>query len=209
MVQKIRIFQVYYKKEQLKKIAYEPVFNQYCTEYFENTVIRQLILDQKEHLKSEYIGVVSHNLMKKCPDFSHEKLLQVIEKNPEVVILHSKRNHDTIKFAELYHKGFITLFNRLLNKLGLPIIKLETPIYYNHFIARSEIYYNYVQYLLAPAMYHMNGMPEFWGDSKYLKELPEDLVEKWNIKHYPFHPFICERLFSYYVQLNKIPCTYL
>lgn len=219
MVQKIGIFQVYYEEKQREKIEFQPYFNQYCTEFFENSVIKNLIIDRKEYLNYEYIGILSHDLRRKCPEFSYEILNSKIygeyklfdQKMPDVIILNKKPNHtDILKYAETYHPGFIKIFLQLLRELKLPLLHdFEFIVYSNHFVAKSELYQEYVRNILMPAMYKMQFIPGIWSDSNYFKKLPDHLAEKWNIKYYPFHPFICERLFSYYIKLNNIQCAYL
>jgi hypothetical protein len=61
---------------------------------------------------------------------------------------------------------------------------------------------------LEPAMEVMETMPELMQNSGYPKVLPEHLQRQWGINYYPYHTFLCERMFSFYAHLNKLKCLH-
>jgi hypothetical protein len=65
-----------------------------------------------------------------------------------------------------------------------------------------------VKEMLGPTMDIMKGMPELMENSRYPKALPDHLKKSFGINHYPYHPFLCERMFSYFVHLHKLKCLH-
>ena len=62
----------------------------------------------------------------------------------------------------------------------------------NHFIAKSYIYEDYVLNWLIPAMKLIEQIPEA------SKEVPYK-----NFSGYTYYPFLCERLISTYIHVNR------
>lgn len=220
MKELLKIYQIFYKDEQREKIIYEPFFNDKCTIFFENSVIKDLI-DFRMHKKYEYFGVVSHNLLEKIPGITYKNLSnksfdpEKFEKTihylqPDAISFQTIAPHHPILVADKYHPEFSRLFKKIIEKIGYEFNDTneiyKTVFYHNHFVAKSEIYEDYVQLLLKPAMEVMSGMPELMKDSKYYKKLPENLKIEFGVDHYPMHTFLCERLFSYYAHVNKLNC---
>jgi len=54
----------------------------------------------------------------------------------------------------------------------------------------------------------MDQMPELREDSGYPHPLPPPLQARFSIPHYPFHPFLCERLFSYFAHIHRLTCAH-
>jgi hypothetical protein len=224
----MRIYQIFFRKEQICKLDYFPVYNFDCTVFFENSVIRKLI-NHNLHLESDYFGVVSHKLREKigitktnwknCKnianvsvnDFTPEQFKQELYKHrPDAMSFQRHMPHDPIRVADRYHPNFSKYFKEIMNKAGYKWepTHFEDVFYCNYFVAKSEIYEKYVKEMLAPCMDIMEGMPELMENSRYPDPLPEHLKIKFGINNYPYHPFLCERMFSYFSHLHNLKCLH-
>lgn len=220
----LKVFQIYFDDSQLAQLEYLPLKNDNCTVFFENTVIKNLI-ESGHHLDAEYFGVVSYQLRKKLDltkawrgskignvsntEFSPILFEQVLlAEKPDVLSFQRHESHDNVSFSDRFHPNFTTYFRKIMHQIGYnwQPTTFEHIVYCNFFVAKSEIYEKYVKEMLIPAMKVMETMPELMGNSRYPKQLPPVLCQKFGINHYPYHTFICERMFSYFMHLHKLKC---
>lgn len=219
-MQFLKVYQIYYKPEQLAACDYNPYLNKNCSVYFENSVISELV-NKGEHSDSKYFGVVSWNLRNKIkntlgprvgikPFYADALSNTLAASQPDIMGLQQYRKHDPLKLFPGIHKELPKFFKKVVADIGLPTVStsLEHNFYCNHFIAKSDIYERYVLEVLNPAISVMDAMPELMIDSGYPRPLPIDLIFRWGISYYPYHTFICERLFGYWVSLNKFNVKY-
>lgn len=209
------IYQIYFDDIQLGKIEFIPYKNENCTIFFENSAIIDLIRNNK-HRDSRYFGVFSYQVRNKTRlinrnkmEFNKDSILLNME-SLEHDIIYSQQNppHDIISYANRFHPNFSKYFKEVMNRVGYdwkPTI-LNNVILCNFFTAKSEIYQRYVDEMLSPAMGEMINIPELMDDSKYQKKLPERLRKSFGINHYPYHPFICERMISYFIHIHNLKC---
>lgn len=213
------LVQIYYDDAQ--KSACFPFarlhFNDRLTVFFENSVIKELVLASE----SEKIAVCSWKLKEKLRWYigKHRELTQeVLESDYDVLsFTRNTSAHQMLAAANKYHKGFKEGMQLLCDHIGLKVPgEVKQPIYQNHFSANREIYLDYVKNFLSPAMDFMStDMKEIaLMDSNYSqlsrsKITPEYLMEKIGLPYYPLAPFILERLFSVYCQNKKIKVTWL
>lgn len=224
----LKVFQIYFNDAQAPLLDFTPYKNENCTVYFENSVIADLIL-KNAHVDSEYFGVVSYKLREKMgvarkewkaasglastserefsvEDFTTELALHM----PDCMSFQHHPSADTIATAEHFHPGFAEHFKHILLSIGYvwePTV-FENVFYCNYFVAKSDVYENYVKTMLVPAMKVMSSMPGLMRNSGYGSVLPDNLKAKFGVDHYPFHAFLCERLFSYYAHINKLRCLH-
>lgn len=226
----IKIYQIYFREDQRACLDYIPYYNPDCTVFFENSVIQDLVQKQKQTQgDAEYFGVVSYKLREKIGEtieswknnknianksirkftpeqFQHE----LLKGKPDAMSFQRHMGHDPISYANKFHPGFSGYFQHILKKVGYnwSPTYLENVFYCNYFVAKNEIYEKYVNDMLAPAMEVMKNMPELMRDSHYPHKLPENLKEKFGVNHYPYHPFICERMFSYFAHIHNLKCLH-
>lgn len=222
-----KVYQIYY--DEGSRLACYPEFtaieNKVCSPFFENQIIIDLI-SRGEHIGVDYFGVFSGHFKNKMihsrdgqkltPQYITERL------DTDVVsFFRSHRNSNVINKAEIFHPGFKRAIKNIINAINFEVdIEKNTrfTVYQNHFIAKSEIYYKYVKELLEPAVKEMCNKDNkelqniIWQDSNYHKKntMPEKLKQDLGVPYYPYHTFICERLFSIF--LNKytdITCKHL
>lgn len=211
------LVQIYYHEKQ--KIHCFPFsklyYNESLTIYFENDPISKLV----QETKSDKIGVCSWKLKEKLRWYiGHRRELtqELLETDYEVMTFtRNTKYHRFFQAADAWHPGFLEVLDKILSKIGISRPgEVKIPIYQNAFIAKTEIYKDYVKNYLIPAMDCIKNDPEVnkmaMRDSKYsdlTNQSAQHLKEKIGIEYYPLCPFILERLFSVYVHNKKITCT--
>lgn len=217
-----RLIQIYYREEQ--KAACYPFadlhFNDGLTIFFENSVIKDVVLASTD----EKIGVCSWKLRDKMKwNILRPRPLtqEVIQTDYDVLCFTgNSKNHKMLAAANNWHPGFTGIMRVLLDSIGQPMPgEVRTPIYQNSFMARLEIYQDYVKNWLAPIMDLTMANEMVYKlmtqDSKYTQLAKKDaasaeyLMEKIGMSYYPMAPFILERLFSIYCHNNRINVTQL
>lgn len=186
--------------------------NERITPYFENSVIEEIC----PALTADAISICSWRLAKKRQDMfrlvdkslSYEKLTSV---DYDVAVLTPRSpSHKPLFMASQWHspawdKPFAIFKNFLWTDLKIKVPdELSTAIYENHFVAKREIYHDYVKHCLAPSITFMSTNPIFYTDAGYSKRKTTEEVqayfEKTGRRDWPISPFILERLFSIYCE---------
>jgi hypothetical protein len=214
----IDLYQIYYKEEQRIELYdfAKPVLSVGLTPYFENQFITALVPQSEK----EYISVCSWRLRRKRGDSIHylggigkdvltEELIK--ERMPfDVAILtpHSASHKPLVMAANWHGKSWTDAYNALKpflkEKLGSVPEELKYSIYENHFIARKEIYHDYVNSFLIPAMFFIGSESVFYIDSGYVSKKKDNeeirrVQTLLNRQDWPILPFLLERLFSFYI----------
>jgi hypothetical protein len=215
------IVQIYYEESQ--KAHCFPFadlhFNDRLTVFFENSIIRDVVMASD----SEKIAICSWKLKQKLKWYigKHRELTQeVLDSDYEVLSMtRNSKHHGMLYSADKYHKGFTDGMRKICHHVGLKLPgEVKIPIYQNHFSAKIEIYRDYVQNFLSPAMDYMTNDSEMKeiaiSDSNYSALTrgganADQLMDKIGLPYYPLAPFILERFFSVYVHNKKIPVTWL
>lgn len=225
----LKVYQIYFNESQQLEPEYIPYKNENCTVFFENSVIVDLI-NEGANLNSAYFGVVSYKLREKIGSVMKERWANIpnianhsvkeftpdlfeteLSKHlPDVMSFQRHLPHDPISVAERFHPGFTKHFKTIMNEIGYDWnpTHFENVFYCNFFVAKSDIYDRYVKDMLKPAMEVMKSRVSVFENSHYPERLPDNLRQKFGISHYPFHPFLCERMFSYFAHLNKLKCLH-
>ncbi len=215
------LYQIYYEESQLTNIFHFsiPYFNQKLTVFFENSVIRELI----PTITAEKVGICSWQLKQKVGNgvpmrqpFSEEVInwdydvLSLGRRMPEHMMLH-KLDH--------WHPGALDTFKKIFGYLNISVREPNDVFYSNHFMARADIYKEYVEKCLAPAMDLMENDKEIrdrcMEDSLYYKLVKNETQYRQRIKEHlgmdyvPCHTFICERMFSVWAMTKKLNVKYL
>lgn len=228
----MKVYQIYFDPSQLHKMEkeYQPIFNRHCTVYFESQVIHDLIINTQSHKKHDYFGVVSYKLRDKLgymkdnwknnkniantsvQEFTPQKYQDELYKHLSDAMSFQRHSpHDTVSVANGFHPGFKKYWEHIMKEIGYNWIpeSYENVFYCNFFTAKSEIYERYVKEMLAPAMKVMDGMPELLKDSGYRSNpLPDALKKSFGIEHWPYHAFLCERMFTYFAHIHKLKCLH-
>lgn len=216
------LYQIYYDDSHLSKLYpfAIPYKNESLTIFFENSVIQNLVMASE----ADKVGVVSWKLREKLRYYigrPRPLTEEVINSDYDVLsFTRSTKYHQMLASGERWHKGFTTCITKIVEGIGSRCPgEVKIPIYQNAFIAKREIYQDYVKNWLTPAMelilndQAINKLA--LADSNYSNlakkdaATPEYLQEKIGMPWYPLAPFILERLFSIYVHNNKINVTWL
>lgn len=219
---KAKLIQIYYEDHQKSKMFpfAVPYFNESLTIFFENAVIKELVLASED----EKIAVCSWKLSEKLRwRVGRRTPLTEEAINSDYDVLSFTKNtkhHQMLAIAEIHHPGFRVTMEKICAAIGTKLPhEVKTPIYQNHFSARTDIYKDYVNRFLSPAMDAITNDKEInelaMKDSRYseldraTKDKLDNLERKIGLRYFPLVPFLLERLFSVYCHNNKINVTHL
>jgi hypothetical protein len=217
MAGSIDLYQIYYNRSQTSELYdfSKPVFSAGLTPYFENQFIAAIVPTSQ----ADYISVCSWRLRKKRAGAAHylggfnkdeftlEKIEQGMPFDVAILTPHSP-SHRALSMAVNWHgRAWLDAFNALkpfLKQFGPVPEELEHPIYENHFIAKREIYQDYVQKWLIPAIDFIGENPVFFVPSGYTqKKRDNEEIQRVHrllkSSDWPILPFLLERLFSFYI----------
>jgi hypothetical protein len=217
---KVELYQIYFDDRHIDRLYpfAIPFKNENLTPFFENSIISKLV----KATDADKIGVCSWRLREKQRSNIPPKR-EVTEEllNSDYDVLSLTKNsskHLMLEAAEAWHPGFIEILHRIGHTIGQVIPKkISFPIYQNHFVAKAEIYKQYVEEFLDPAMEAMVSDVELmglcWQDSRYSKLKDEPLSDhakkQLGVSYYPMHPFLCERFFSCWIEGKKFNVQYI
>lgn len=217
----VELYQIYFKEAQKSDLFpfATPYFNDRLTVFFENSVIAEVV----PKCKADKVAVCSYALKKKLnhgipmrQEFTESLLHEDFD-----VLSFGRRQKDHFMLAKMdaWHPGSRQILNRIFEILGKEVPREPDDVFYsNHFMARTEIYKAYVRDLLIPAMYLMEHdkeiRPRAYEDSQYFKlktdpGYPKLIKEQLGLDYVPLHTFLCERLFSCYVNGKSLKIKYL
>lgn len=115
-------------------------------------------------------------------------------------------------FAECEHPGIQRLGCMLFEKMGKKldtVTQYEHVIYENSHLCRPHVFDHYVREWLNPVLDILLRKDDreftrlLHEDSKYMPhKRPYNKIELFGVPYYPFHAFLCERLFSAFLHEN-------
>lgn len=160
-------------------------------------------------ITEDYLGIFSWKLPLKTGLFK-KKLLWLL-KNAEQADGYSACVHKFpggyLKFTEKYHPGFMELFKPLCEDLGLSSKEPEHMIYSNYFFLKTELYKDYVETVIKPAIELLETKYKdlAWRDANYTDGLQGDTLKYFTgLDYYTFHTFIIERLIGQYIDTKGL-----
>lgn len=205
-----KIYSIIYDTQQITE--YEKYFNKVKTiedksYLFEYNCIIDIIDNFK--IDDDYLGIFSHKFPFKTGLFK-KKLYWLLENNPDFDIyglcLQYNLRGKYLDFTEKVHPGFKELFYPLCKDLGLEVKEPEYVIYSNFVIMKTDIYRDYVNTIIKPAIYLLETKYKdlAWKDANYTSGLKGDeLKQQTGLGFYTFHTFILERMFSIWLENNQ------
>ena len=220
MAEGVDLYQLYYRDEQKEKLL--PFSIPYKTEgltiFFENDWISKLVMASN----ADKIGVTSWKLRDKMRARVGLRVplsLEVLNSDYEVLSL-TKNSKKHTMLAHLYHwhPNSKQAMELLWQKLGFKLCgEVKNPIYQNHYVAKREIYQDYVNNFLNPAMELIKTDEELnilmMSESNYGKLNREadirSVKAKLGLNYYPLAPFILERCPSCWFDMKGIKISYL
>jgi hypothetical protein len=202
---KLKFYQIYFKEDQLSELYpfSTPYLNNNLTDYFENSVIADLI----PKTDADFISVCSWRLKQKRGNgirVNKGLTVEALNDDYDIAILTPRSpSHKPLVMASLWHgKSWDEAIKDLKKFIKIPK-EVKHSIYENHFVARGEIYKDYVINCLLPVMDYMSTRPVYFTPSGYAKKKSPQEVEEYRKKtghiDWPIAPFVLERLFSIWI----------
>lgn len=158
-------------------------------------------------IQSNLVGVFSWKFPYKTQIFK-KKLEWIVKNNPSYEIYNLctlKFKNKYLAFTESVHPGFMAIFKELCKDLNLPSYEPKNIIYSNFFLAKSEIYKEFVNDIIKPAIVLLETKykKQVWNNSNYKGLSKEQLKEFTGLDYYPFHTFLLERLFGQWLETKN------
>jgi hypothetical protein len=222
---KIKAYQIYYDKSQHEHLldGFDEHYNETATVFLESGIMCDLIDLNAE--KCDWFGVFSWKVYEKLRGFNHNRLVKLINNNskadiigPDDVTRHKARppKHESLYHyknkKKNYHTDIKKTFNYLIELLqGLNIVSANcnflnvkmNQIYYNAFVAKYQIYKDFIDTMLKPSIELFNTNETLKQlsikDAGYPTKPPKRFCEHTGLINYPQIPFILERLINLYI----------
>lgn len=232
-----RAFQIAFDEQSLSNIDSSfaiPILNNRVSPFFENETISKLVDFNVTQNFDGYYAVLSHKFFQETTDcelkaITKEKIEANLGTHDVVSFFGFKKdNFEMFRHAEKVHKGIDICYQELFRLLGHtynPSMRMRFVVYRNAFFAKSHIYERYVKEMLDPCIELMSDKKNellyssLWKDSRYPyqesrfrkhPELRDRFVRDMGVPYYPFHTFVLERMFSYWLNLNhEITCKHV
>ena len=211
MCANIKIYQVYWKEEQLEKL--DPRFLPYdCRKKPEPLCLETAhfmeFFKSGRHLEAQYVGIVSPKFSNKT-GIPGERFLEFIHENPgfDVYFINPFPQNAYFSFnvwehGKFCHPGITRLTQSLFNDLNysISIDNLErndhsTLLYCNYWVGNEKFWNSYMNFI-SPLYRHIT------------EDMPPEERKKYfeatcYIKNMPLFPFIFERMFSTLLLLSN------
>lgn len=227
----IKAFQIYYDESQKGSLmdGFIPYFNEKANVNLESGIICDLV-NRGECSNCDWFGVFSwkHGTpkKKKIIGLNFKRLHECTTNGNGVdIIAPLPRNYRSRSIRRVHYprrqmnwawegegEKFWNAFDLLIKKLGISDDKVlqgrAYGIYQNAFIARPQIYQDFVNSLLKPAIEkchtdaQLSELVTSEFSSGYAKP-PQKFINDTGFEYYPMIPFILERLINVYIELNN------
>ena len=117
-----------------------------------------------------------------------------------------KDTREFLQFSYKYHPKLQELLKKVLVHLNKDIYPDDDNYTYsNFFIMKADLWKDYVENWIKPALDFMENDPEYFEDAKYITGLPTNkLKELTGLDHYTYHTFVLERLILYFIADKKL-----
>ena len=117
-----------------------------------------------------------------------------------------KDTREFLQFSYKYHPKLQELLKKVLVHLNKDIYPDDNNYTYsNFFIMKADLWKDYVENWVKPALEFMENDPEYFEDAKYITGLPTNkLQELTGLDHYTYHTFVLERLILYFIADKKL-----
>jgi len=168
---------------------------------------------RNHRIEEEYLGIFSYKFATKCgtanKPMTKARLEHLLRCNPDFDAYGLSPMHSPEIFgfehAEKSHPGFSDIFFPICRDLGLSERQPEFMVNSNFFVAKTEIYKEYVFRIVEPAMALLDGKYRdlAWRKCRY-DAGSSSIFEFTGIPHYTFHTFVLERLVGQYISTRSL-----
>lgn len=202
-------------KERFGGISWMKILFIPTTFYLESILYGEILSDlENEWISADYVGTVSYSCIDKGVSvYTIKKAFTEAAKQqylPDVVAFYGETKSDMLNITNLLHPNFITIWNKLLDKLELVGYKKVIDqkqikgFFCNYWAAKPEWMQRYISFFRKARILMDYNQPirnEIWKNSNYPLKLTEyELMRIYGKPYYPYIPFICERLPCYYFE---------
>tara|TARA_B110000483_G_C18125003_1_gene515247 strand:+ start:163 stop:858 length:696 start_codon:yes stop_codon:yes gene_type:complete len=220
----IKIFQIYYHENQQKDLldGFTPYKNNKKNIFVENQCISDIRHDKLTSDVS-HVGLVSHKFHDKVlhkPEYID--LCKTIEENlnadifsprlqglwwspirePRPIYFPNQLNMKDLAMPLLNDMADLNIIKK--TTIGLWQKNYKTPIYCNFWVAKKEVFINYVDSFLSKVFELIESYEKdnwiFTLNRSYAHPPPEEWQKSAGFEHYPAITFILERLVNIYLQ---------
>ena len=209
------IYQITYNEAGEKRCmkGAKVIKNQTLHPSFENAIIAITA----PTINDKHFGIFSHKFKLKHPakKYTVDNIMEEAEKVDVLSFFGKHKQKNQVNFLSQNMKfDFNPILEKLLKGTGY-LIPDETKfvVYGNTFVAKKDIYHDYVKTMLQPALINSRMvMDDLWRESNYkgsnlaIGEL--NTKYKKRLTKYPLWPFIFECLFSIYLSNNDYDCKH-
>lgn len=157
----------------------------------------------------EYVGIFSHKFGAKT-GLVRNRVHNIIESEIKSgsqadVISFCMQIPEYLKWTEKAHPGFLWRFSKLCKELGLTLKEPKNVVYSNFFVAKREVYLEYIELLRRAIMCLTEESYKAFESANYKSGLSsEELFERTGLTHYTWHTFLLERLLSVWIDNKKL-----
>lgn len=160
----------------------------------------------------EYLGIFSWKFPQKT-GFTKNILYKTLNhykyKDYDFINLSKSFWKDTpeyLHFSYKYHPKLQELIKKLLVHLGKDIHPdRNNYTYSNFFLMKTDLWKEYIENWVKPAIEFMDNDLEYFEDAKYITGLPTNkLQELTGLDYYTYHTFVLERLILYFMADKKL-----
>lgn len=211
---KVLIKTIIYDKNQISE--YEVYDNSFIrtkeqkSYLFEYNPIINIIDNLKEDV--EYLGIFSWKFLNKT-GLTKNILYKALKKHKyqeyDFINLSKSYWEDTksyLEFSYKQHPKLKHLIKKLLVHLNKDIYpRTDVYTYSNFFLMKVDLWKDYVENWIKPAIKFMDNDPEYFENANYISGLPSDkLKELTGLEYYTYHSFCLERLILYFITDKKL-----
>jgi len=218
----IELHQIYYEENQKAHLFpfAIPYYNETLTPFFENTIIADKVLTTKADKIAVCSWALKHKMNGRIPP-RRDLTSEVFEEDFDIMsFTKNAPDHDMLGALDAWHFGSSLVLREIFDRLGHKMVKKpKYPIYCNAFCAKTEIYKQYVEEFLQPAIDLMTNDEEIknlcWKNSGYTRTILNVPVNMERVKNFlgtdyvPLHPFLLERCFSLWIDQFDYKVVYL
>lgn len=218
----LKLWQIYFKDEQLTHLYpfSTPHKNITLTPFFENACIAELVPKSD----CDIISVCSWALRHKRNSGAAEVILKntygstdlkeesILNCDADVMIFTPVNHRDILGKMIQWHGLAMSEAVKEFSKFMKFPETVENAIYENHFAAKREVYHSYVETCLSPALEFIGEKEVFKAPSGYRAKKERlgggqearEALRILGLTDYPIAPFILERLFSVWIDKQKL-----
>ena len=222
----IKLYQIYYDQKHTPHILNHatPYLNNNPTIYFESAVMCD-IFNKKDYVDGEYIGVLSWKASLKIRNV---KTLSEIDSaiSAQKYDIYTFNNKSFLGFTRPHRgsgsrydvqawRALMQLTQHMQSKKIWPQVsekeldKNMLRIYCNYFIAKKEIWEDFVGNFMIPAIQEMKNDEQMKNiataaHKAYSMPLPQSFIDVTGYDYYPMAPFMLERLINVYIVMRNL-----